>query len=556
MLSMNAKAPAAVRRKDHHYDDGDNDDDEEEFFDVRPSKIAKLSALDSSSGKSLFADPSIAQPFIWAKNKDSDNNGGPSAQAPLEDRIAKLEEMEKSRLLREEDVKKRRMNREEKLREREQDEGYKEWAEQEAQFHVKQTRQRALLRLEGGRGSLCDILLCNIVNEERVLFLTLKPSVLFTTWAREHFKGESEIRREIQVWKEDTSYYMEHDRPHSTYWEHVLKVVSFVESCVNDGESEEDRQMDVVYEKQSLEQLDKMLADVREKAYTDPMNPDFWKRAAARLDWYISRIKLDDMHYGLLRKQLKLPPAASCQDVVSKLLEINGVRQSEVEAKYSGTAVPAATLPAATVPGSLLTLEKPIIYSHFQTSPHVFGLENFPRLHVLSLAAQRLTKEEETKLRQQLHLPSEGDATADGQDSEYDGEVILPIQFPKWSASYDPRKPRYFNYVHYGYEWNRYNRTHYNSDNPPPKMVMGYKFNIFFPDLQDPSKTPSYHVRRDGKEKGTSILTFHSGPPYQDIAFRVVDREWEKSHHRGFRCVFDKGVLQLHFQFKKIRYKN
>ena len=29
-----------------------------------------------------------------------------------------------------------------------------------------------------------------------------------------------------------------------------------------------------------------------------------------------------------------------------------------------------------------------------------------------------------------------------------------------------------------GYEWNKYNQTHYDMDNPPPKIVQGYKFNV------------------------------------------------------------------------------
>lgn len=39
--------------------------------------------------------------------------------------------------------------------------------------------------------------------------------------------------------------------------------------------------------------------------------------------------------------------------------------------------------------------------------------------------------------------------------------------------------------IHTGYEWNKYNQTHYDYDNPPPKVVQGYKFNIFYPDLID-----------------------------------------------------------------------
>jgi hypothetical protein len=36
-----------------------------------------------------------------------------------------------------------------------------------------------------------------------------------------------------------------------------------------------------------------------------------------------------------------------------------------------------------------------------------------------------------------------------------------------------------------GYEWNKYNQTHYDFDNPPPKVVQGYKFNILYHDLVD-----------------------------------------------------------------------
>ncbi len=45
-----------------------------------------------------------------------------------------------------------------------------------------------------------------------------------------------------------------------------------------------------------------------------------------------------------------------------------------------------------------------------------------------------------------------------------------------------------------GFEWNKYNQTHYDTDNPPPKVVQGYKFNIFYPDLIDKHKTPEYTV--------------------------------------------------------------
>jgi len=126
-----------------------------------------------------------------------------------------------------------------------------------------------------------------------------------------------------------------------------------------------------------------------------------------------------------------------------------------------------------------------------------------------------------------------------------------------WHDKYKPRKPRYFNRVHTGYEWNKYNSTHYDHDNPPPKTVQGYKFNIFFPDLIDKSKAPTYKIERDSQSLNddTCILKVSAGPPYEDIAFRIVNKEWEYSHKFGFRCVFERGIFHLYVNFKRPRYR-
>lgn len=81
-------------------------------------------------------------------------------------------------------------------------------------------------------------------------------------------------------------------------------------------------------------------------------------------------------------------------------------------------------------------------------------------------------------------------------EAEFSVESSLEAQIYLWSDKYRPRKPRYFNRVHTGFEWNKYNQTHYDMDNPPPKIVQGYKFNIFYPDLIDKNTTPEYFLVR------------------------------------------------------------
>jgi hypothetical protein len=132
-------------------------------------------------------------------------------------------------------------------------------------------------------------------------------------------------------------------------------------------------------------------------------------------------------------------------------------------------------------------------------------------------------------------------------------ESVITASKPQWADKYRPRKPRYFNRVQMGYEWNKYNQTHYDHDNPPPKVVQGYKFNIFYPDLIDKAKAPTFRIIREhGRKRGesfapageedTCLIRFIAGPPYEDIAFRIVDREWDYSakRDRGFRSSFDK----------------
>ncbi|XP_056109421.1 splicing factor Cactin isoform X2 [Rhinichthys klamathensis goyatoka] len=142
-----------------------------------------------------------------------------------------------------------------------------------------------------------------------------------------------------------------------------------------------------------------------------------------------------------------------------------------------------------------------------------------------------------------------------GDEAQFSVEMPLTGKMYLWADKYRPRKPRFFNRVHTGFEWNKYNQTHYDFDNPPPKIVQGYKFNIFYPDLIDKRSTPQYFLEPSPDNKDFGILRFHAGPPYEDIAFKIVNREWEYSHRHGFRCQFANGIFQLWFHFKRYRYR-
>lgn len=57
---------------------------------------------------------------------------------------------------------------------------------------------------------------------------------------------------------------------------------------------------------------------------------------------------------------------------------------------------------------------------------------------------------------------AEAERELDEEEELFNVEESLPNPMTyNWEDKYRPRKPRYFNRVHTGYEWNKYNQTHY-----------------------------------------------------------------------------------------------
>ena len=111
-------------------------------------------------------------------------------------------------------------------------------------------------------------------------------------------------------------------------------------------------------------------------------------------------------------------------------------------------------------------------------------------------------EEEEEAAAARARSPERMMGDGGGAEVAFAGEAALESQVYWWHDKYRPRKPKYFNRVHTGYDWNKYNQTHYDHDNPPPKTVQGYKFNLFYPDLIDKTKAPSVRSCRTGVGTG------------------------------------------------------
>lgn len=192
------------------------------------------------------------------------------------------------------------------------------------------------------------------------------------------------------------------------------------------------------------------------------------------------------------------------------------------------------------------------------TENHAKNILNYKPPDPVKLLPQNDAKPdlEASKKGEEAFLRAAKEGMDDREEALFSCEsVVSKPRGYKWSNQYEPRKPSYLNRVRTGFEWNKYNRTHYDIDNPPPKAVQGYKFNIYYPDLINKSDTPEFFVVPCEDDKDFAIIRFSAGPPYEDIAFKIVNKDWNKSPKSGYVCQFKRGVLQLWFVFKRYRYR-
>lgn len=128
-------------------------------------------------------------------------------------------------------------------------------------------------------------------------------------------------------------------------------------------------------------------------------------------------------------------------------------------------------------------------------------------------------------------------------------------------------KPKYSAKVITSHFWNKRSRALHSKDNPPPKAVKGYAFEINYPNLPASASTPTYTIlqekdggknRINGLANSMCILLFESPAPYQHLAFRIVNSAWDRNINQkssGFISQFENGVLCLKFQFKQLIYQ-
>ncbi|XP_033339329.1 splicing factor Cactin [Megalopta genalis] len=537
-----------------------------------------------------FGDGNLLSTFVWSKKLEKEGLLGVSREE-LEIRNRHKQEENKREL---EKVKKRRQERELERQQREEEmtmlqrgkeaAQLEQWARQEDQFHLEQARLRSRIRIQDGRAKPIDLLAKYISAEEEVDAVEMHEP--YTYLRGLHVKDLEDLIEDIKVYKE-----LERDK-NLDYWNDITVIVedelhklrklerSEYEVAVGRREGIHEsvaKDVTAIFKGKTASQLEALQLQIEAKITGKPEGVDigYWESLLSQLKAHMARARLRDRHQENLRKKLEVLIAeqgvsrtenepeeeihgsSEEEGVVTNVCSVtNEESQSDVEQETSNAAddllsescceyesggyspkyIPYSQLE----PGTLVTLEE----------DDNQRLE-YARNQVLSTG--RKIQNVMTAEEQAMHREARRNMGSD--EAQFSVESSLEAQIYLWSDKYRPRKPRYFNRVHTGFEWNKYNQTHYDMDNPPPKIVQGYKFNIFYPDLIDKNTTPEYFLTPCADNKDFAILRFHAGPPYEDIAFKIVNREWEYSYKRGFRCQFHNNIFQLWFHFKRYRYR-
>ncbi|XP_076057120.1 cactin, spliceosome C complex subunit [Oratosquilla oratoria] len=537
-----------------------------------------------------YGDNNLLETFVWRRKLEKEGLSDISKEEIEKRNRAKMEENKREL----EKVKKRRQEREleraerEKAMELEQRQReaaqFSQFSKQEDQFQLEQARLRSYIRIQDSRAKPIDLLAQYVSSEGDVSAVDMHEPYT-------HLTGLT--LRDLEDLLEDIKVYMqlEKENENQAYWTDLTVIVQDEVRRLRQRDLPPDatahRQgihmavasdVSSIFKNKSVAELSKLQLNIENKLAgpTAGLDVGYWESLLSQLKAHQARARLRERHRDNLRKKLELLKAEQGvkeereedEDVKPPVPEEGAEEQTSEKDNESSDKEDTDSWDSG-CEGDAIIDAAITAYDSGRYSPTRLQQDSLePGTVVVDEAedAQRLVwargrvvgagqAVESVMTAEEKAMQQEARRAMTNDEAQFSVEAKLENSQYLWSDKYRPRKPRYFNRVHTGFEWNKYNQTHYDMDNPPPKIVQGYKFNIFYPDLMDKGKTPQYELIPCEGNKDFALLKFTAGPPYEDIAFKIVNREWEYSYKRGFRCQFHNNIFQLWFHFKRYRYR-
>ncbi|KAL4339004.1 hypothetical protein AHAS_Ahas12G0266800 [Arachis hypogaea] len=479
-------------------------------------KVAKKLKTNTVSGYSNdsnpFGDSNLNEKFVWRKKIERDvSHGVPidafSVKAEKKRQRERMAEIEKVKKRREERALEKAQHEEEMAllaRERARAE-FQDWEKREEEFHFDQSKVRSEIRLREGRAKPIDVLTKQLNGSDDLDIEINEPYMVF--------KGLTV--KEMEELRDDIKMHLDLDRAtptHEQYWEALLLVCDWelAEARRKDaldrarvrGEEPpaellaEERGLHASVEedvKKLLEgkthaELEALQAHIESEMRTGTAKVvEYWEAVLKRLHIYKAKACLKEIHAKMLRKHLQLlEQPLDGEDKVEDAHAFKSEEETEdlkvrsADESFSPEPIRAKEHEVEDEPGSF----SPELLHGDEDEEAIDPEEDRALLERKRMA---VLEEQQRRIQEAMAskpAPSEDNfemkamkamgAMEDGDAVFGSGaEVNLDSQVYWWHDKYRPRKPKYFNRVHTGYEWNKYNQTHYDHDNPPPKIVQG-----------------------------------------------------------------------------------
>lgn len=481
-----------------------------------------------------FGDANLTSTFVWQrklevkglKNLRDEEIEMINRQKQMENRI----ELEK--------VKKRRIEREKEMAEREEEmvllqrsreaAEHQEWERQEDQFHLEQARLRSKIRIQDGRAKPIDLLAQYVSThslEETIEMQMHEPYI--------YLNGLN--IGDLEDLLEDIRVYMEMDKSgeNTEYWtdltiiandelQKLRKIELGNEYLAEIGNREGINQSVVrdvtsIFQGKTTQQLDELKLKIETKlnSRSDGTDIGYWESLLSQLKAHMARARLRDKHQENLRNKLEMLKSEA-QAETEETMETNqnaeepSTSEIKCEPKEESQDENSQDVDSDQEAMDLLS-DCFALYKQGNYSPEYLREQDVDS-NIRIIDADQLDEniekvrnrvlnrveddDEDFATREEIRLAKHcrDSLGLNADEADFSVETKLDSEVYLWSDKYRPRKPRYFNRVHTGFEWNKYNQTHYDMDNPPPKIVQGYKFNIFYPDLIDKNSTPQYFL--------------------------------------------------------------
>ncbi|RQM29658.1 hypothetical protein B5M09_003772 [Aphanomyces astaci] len=498
------------KRRDESSDDSDSDRERrqqrrEKKRSKKASKIVK--EMGYSNDQNPFNDANLTEKFVWHKNKGrSSTSATTKSSSSSKRRHDEPDEDKREELVRE--IMKVRRRRDDRDAEREEMERlkneemrlrdasqYDDWQQKEEDFHLSQARVRSHIRIREGREKPIDLLAKNLMLASLSAVAMIDPTKALKDTLAELKHAHVELR------------------------------------------PPEDLLADL--DARALSELKDEIEVYMELEGKTGEHFTFWNLLHVLCQHDLQRLHRRQSGRGAIHRDVEASITEMLQDKSSvELDEVQSPHTPFCHAKY--LKANAAASIAAALPN--------------QDSSN--DMELSEKAKAKQLLEQESQVDDDSRAALAMWTLEMGRGNEDAETQLIDQVDVATARLAAWASQYRPRKPRFFNRIKTGYDWNKYNQTHYDGEeSAPPKIVQGYKFNLFYPDLIEKYVAPKYTFDPIEGTTEFCVLRFSAGPPYVDVGFKIVNQEWEFSHKRGFKCVFDRGILQLHFNFKRHRYR-